>query len=235
VFRSQSLALALAFTLPAAPLAGQDLAYRATWWDAVSVGAGGILTVIPILAKIPSGPPPCAPCNPNDLSRFDRLAVHHYDAAADQGSSILLLGMSGAAALGSVWGQRRDAALGNAAAFADAVTWATAADEWLKVLIHRNRPILYTSDAPFAAQSRGNQESFPSGHAELAFAVATAYTTIARREHLPHATRNAVVLYVAASAVSVLRVAAAKHFPTDVLAGAVLGSAVSWVVVKVHR
>jgi membrane-associated phospholipid phosphatase len=214
---------------------GQNPAYRTSWWDGVSIGAGGILTMIPILAKIPSGPPPCAPCNISDLSSFDRLAVHRYDAAADHGSSLLLIGMSGAAALGSVWGQDRSVARGNAVVFLNAVTWATAADEWLKVLVHRSRPILYTSAAPFAAQSRGNQESFPSGHVELAFAVATAYTAIAHREHLPHAGRNAAVLYVAASAVGVLRVAAAKHFPTDVLAGAVLGSAVSWVVVKVHR
>ena len=233
MFRPFTL-LFLALATLDSPLGAQGAPFRASWTDAVAIGAGGALALLPIALHLPSGSAPCAPCDPNTLSGLDRIAVHLPDPTADRASTLLLLGVGGTAALGSVWGEDRSRAIGNAVVFADAITWAATADQWLKVTVHRSRPILYTSAAPAAANTRDNRESFPSGHAELAFAAATAYTMIARRRNLPHATRNAVILYTAATVVGVLRVVAAKHFPTDVAAGAVLGSAVSWAVVKVH-
>jgi membrane-associated phospholipid phosphatase len=57
---------------------------------------------------------------------------------------------------------------------------------------------------------------------------------MAQREHLPHRGRNAVVLYTGAVGVAVLRVAGGKHFPTDVIGGALLGSAIGWLAASVH-
>jgi hypothetical protein len=224
----------LAILTAGGPLEGQGAPFRTGWPDAVAIGAGGALALLPIALHLPAGSAPCAPCDPNTLSGLDRVAVHRPDPAADRASTLLLLGAGGAAALGSVWGEDRTRAIGNAVVFTDAITWAAVADQWLKVTVHRSRPILYTAAAPQAANTRDNRESFPSGHAELAFAAATAYTMIAHRRGLPHATRNAVILYTAATVVGILRVAAGKHFPTDVLGGALLGSAVSWTVVRVH-
>src|SRR5437899_1567722 len=68
----------------------------------------------------------------------------------------------------------------------------------------------------------------------LAFAAATSYLVLARRQHLPHRTRNAILLYAGAVGVSALRVAAGKHFPTDVAAGAALGSGIGWLSATVH-
>lgn len=218
----------------AGPLAAQGTPFRTGWPDAVAIGAGGVLALLPIPLHLPSGTASCAPCDPGSVWGIDRVAIHLPDATADRASTLLLLGTGGAAALGTVWGQDRKEAFRNAVVFTDAITWAAVADQWLKVTVHRNRPILYTSEAPAAANIRDNRESFPSGHAELAFAAATAYTMIARRRHLPHATRNAILLYTAAAIVGTLRVTAGRHFPTDVLGGAVVGSAVSWAVVTVH-
>ncbi|HEY6110697.1 MAG TPA: phosphatase PAP2 family protein, partial [Gemmatimonadales bacterium] len=72
------------------------------------------------------------------------------------------------------------------------------------------------------------------GHASVAFAAATAYATLAARQHLSHATRNTILLYAGAVAVSVLRVSGGRHFPTDVLGGAALGSGIGWVVGRLH-
>jgi len=60
------------------------------------------------------------------------------------------------------------------------------------------------------------------------------YFVIAQREHLPHRTRNTLLLYAGAPGVTALRVAAGKHFPTDVLASAALGSGIGWVVPTIH-
>src|SRR2546422_2189805 len=83
-------------------------------------------------------------------------------------------------------------------------------------------------------RSRESQQSLPSGHASLAFAAATSYLVLARRQHLRHRRRNAILLYAGAVGVSALRVAAGKHFPTDVAAGAALGSGIGWLVATIH-
>ena len=100
--------------------------------------------------------------------------------------------------------------------------------------MHRSRPVLYTADAVAAASQRDNRESFPSGHASLAFAAATSYLVVAQREQLPHRARNAALMYAGAASVAALRVAGGKHFPTDVIGGAVLGSAIGWLVARIH-
>jgi len=94
--------------------------------------------------------------------------------------------------------------------------------------------VLYTADAPAAASSPDNRRSFPSGHASVAFAAATSYLVMARREGLRHSTRNAVLLYTGALGVAALRVAAGKHFPTDVAGGAALGIGIGWLAARVH-
>lgn len=62
--------------------------------------------------------------------------------------------------------------------------------------------------------------SFPSGHAALVFAVVTALNLIYRNKLL--------FLYVVAAFLAMTRVYVGVHFPSDVLAGALLGSLGAW-------
>jgi membrane-associated phospholipid phosphatase len=64
---------------------------------------------------------------------------------------------------------------------------------------------------------------------------AGARRAVARRERLSHRTRTALLLYGAALATGVLRVEAGKHFPTDVMGGAALGSALGWLAATIHH
>src|SRR5438046_10237279 len=122
----------------------------------------------------------------------------------------------------------------NAAVRLDCFASPQATTAWLKVLAHRSRPVLYTADAAAAASRPENRQSFPSGHASLAFAAATTYLVMARRSQLPHRARNAILLYAGAAGVAALRVIGGKHFPTDVAGGAVLGSGIGWLTATVH-
>src|SRR2546423_8547370 len=186
-----------------------------TWWDAGSVGAAGALSLIPVALNLPHGPPPCAPCDPASVPGIDRSALHNASDGAATASSVVLGGVVGAAAFVSLHGLDPAQRRGNAAVFLNSLAWTQATTEWLKVLVHRSRPVLYTADATAAASRPDNRQSFPSGHASLAFAAATTYLVIARREQLPHRARNAILLYARAAGVAALRGVGGKHFPTN--------------------
>lgn len=218
---------------PPARAAGQA-PYRATWWDAASVSVAGTLAVLPSAFNLPHGAPSCAPCDPASLPGIDRAALHTFSQSAGTASNLLLGGVAGFAGLAALHGRPANEARGNAAVLLNSFAWSAAAGQWLKVLTHRNRPILYTPEAATVASQADNRRSFPSGHATAAFALATSYTVIAHHERLPHRTRNAVLLYAGATAVSTLRVAAGKHFPTDVAGGALLGAGIGWLVAHIH-
>lgn len=219
--------------LPAGSLTAQRASpYTSGWWDVAAitggalVAAGGTITRPPLSA--------CAPCDPADLPAIDRGVLTWHSGFARGTSDVLVLGVAGGAMLSATWHLPADRARGDAVVLANALTWTAAATEWIKVAAHRARPALYRSGAPQAATSADNRKSFPSGHTAIAFSAATAYTTLALRQHLPHARRNAVLLYAGAVIVGSLRVAGGKHFPTDVLAGAALGTGVGWLTARLH-
>jgi membrane-associated phospholipid phosphatase len=220
--------------LSAAPLSAQNATPRYTsgWGDVAVTLGGGVVAGLSLVARPPHAP--CAPCDSLDLPAFERVGIRANSGSARMASHVLLVGIVGGAALASLSGGDRARARGNIAVLADAGSWTFAATELLKVGVHRSRPALYRADAPAAAGNADSRLSFPSGHTSLAFATATAYTTLALRQHLPHAGRNAVLLYAAATAVGALRVAGGKHFPTDVLAGAALGSGIGWATAHFH-
>lgn len=211
-----------------------DSRYSAGWPDVAAVSAAGVTTLVPKLLFLPRGGPSCAPCNPAGLPGIDRWVVGANSSVARRGSDLLLIGVAGlAAGLGAV-DRSPEEARGNLAVLANSVGWTAASTEWLKVLVHRKRPVLYTGASASAARYRNNQQSFPSGHASAAFAVATSYLVIAQREHLPHRARNATLLFGGAAGIGALRMAGGKHFPTDVIGGAILGSGIGWLVAAVH-
>lgn len=229
----QVAALAMTLTLPVqAPAQVAGPVYTSGWQDAAAILVGGGLAFAATRIVPPAAP--CAPCDPATLLGIDRWVLGSNSSAARAGSDILVLGVVGGSALASVTGMDHTRARGNAAVLVNAAVWSTTASEWLKVAFHRSRPVLYTTDAAAAADDPDNRKSMPSGHTTVAFATATAYAVMAERQHLPHAGRNTALLYIGATGVAALRVAGGRHFPTDVLAGAVLGAGVGWLTAHLH-
>jgi membrane-associated phospholipid phosphatase len=88
----------------------------------------------------------------------------------------------------------------------------------VKVVVRRPRPVLEGLPPLGGAPS---SLSFPSAHATSSFACATAMTRIAP---------EAAILFVLAAALAVGRPYLGMHYPSDVLAGAVLGTALGLIV-----
>jgi len=99
------------------------------------------------------------------------------------------------------------------------------------------RPLVFYSQVDSSAITKDVAGSFYSGHSSAAFAIAVFSGVWYDRTHpgspySPYVWAGALSL---ATSIAVLRVAAGKHYPTDVVVGALTGSVIGWVVPKLHE
>ena len=114
----------------------------------------------------------------------------------------------------------------------------------LKNAFSRPRPFTYLSETErsavdgYDATAEDAFDSFPSGHSSTAWAASMAGVAflVTERPDLGAGTHfaNGFLAGGLAAATSLLRVEASRHFPTDVAAGAALGSATGVVVALIH-
>lgn len=109
-----------------------------------------------------------------------------------------------------------------------------------KYLVQRPRPYNYRSDArvvEFAREAgKDSHVSFYSGHASTAFAAAVAGSYVFASGSADREIKALVWLFemTLASTTAQLRVRAGRHFYSDVLTGAVVGSAIGFLVPALH-
>ena len=195
---------------------------------------------------------PQRPGDPNRLLPIDRIAVTQtFDPHADTISSF---GLGAAIAFGvadpliSAYRDGWDAALVDALLYAETAAVTLTVTDITKVAVRRPRPKAYAQQAALDAQYGGpgkgpsitdtdSSLSFFSGHAAMTGALAATASYLAFRRS-PNSWRPWLTLSagVALTAfVSVERVRAGAHFPTDVIAGAMGGAVIGVLVPHLHR
>ena len=121
--------------------------------------------------------------------------------------------------------------------YAETVLATYSLKEFTKSLVNRTRPYMYYDEKPLDLIAKGDwNESFPSGHSALAFSGAT-FASYVFSKYFSDSPWKYVVMaasYSVATATAIFRVAGGKHFLTDVLAGAAIGTAVGFVVPWLH-
>jgi len=175
--------------------------------------------------------------SPENINAFDRPATANYNPTHATISDVLL----GAAVLSPFALLSSDKLTGNrleaGAVIAESYLVTAAMVGASKVVFQRKRPYAYNPAVHMQVrQGRDAQMSFFSGHTALAFngAVLTAkmYSDV-------HGSKNSGFVYGGAVAVAAtvgyLRVLAGRHFPSDVLVGAVIGTASAVVISEVHK
>jgi membrane-associated phospholipid phosphatase len=92
-----------------------------------------------------------------------------------------------------------------------------------------NRPRPYETYPDIEKKGNGGSPSFPSGHTSEAFALATSVSLSYPKWYI------IAPSFVWAGAVGYSRMYLGVHYPSDVLAGAVLGTGCSWITFKVNQ
>ena len=189
----------------------------------ISIGVAGAVSGVGLWYGHSIGPVPCAPCDPAGVPGIDRGLIRPVQGQWKAATDVAVLGM-----VGGTWIDmaRRDQGAAGFRASLEAVAWSAAVTQVLKVTVRRIRPYMYAEGSEQYAENPDSRQSFPSGHTAAAFALATSYfvTMDGMYDQQPY------WIFGAAAFVGVGRVLAGKHWVTDVLGGAVIGTATALVV-----
>jgi membrane-associated phospholipid phosphatase len=105
---------------------------------------------------------------------------------------------------------------------------ATVAETYIvKYIANRDRP--YKTHTDLHPLGEEKSRSFPSGHTSSAFSTAMSLSLIYPKWYV------AVPAFAWASATGYSRMYLGVHYPTDVLAGAVLGAGTAWLTHKINK
>lgn len=192
--------------------------------DGAVILAGALLFAAPHVLRINDEPPGCAPCDRAAVPWFDRWAIAEPRMLWESVSTTAVVGIGLFAAWDLAAEHRApDPAAAHVAVLAQSAALALGIVEVTKALVGRNRPVLYTGGAVEAARSLDSRRSWPSGHTATATALATSYLLSVNAPEAAAPTWRQGVLLLASAGVGTMRVAAARHFPSDVACGAVFG------------
>ena len=181
----------------------------------------------------------------SDLLPWDRPAAGRYnETAGDVSTWAAALGVA-PLALGAASWYRGDALGADLAAYTLMFAQALALQNGLNLVVRSlsfwPRPYMYATDGDGAAAASAAEGeaygSFFSGHASAAFTVAV-FTSEWFSEFYPNSAYKSLVWATSLSLagfVGALRIAAGKHYPTDVVVGALAGTGISLAVIKIHK
>jgi hypothetical protein len=172
-----------------------------------------------------------------DIPAFDRWAVRSSDKASMQSDYLFYSAMPYPFLLLADKAIRKDALT------VGALYWEAMAITGLlytggDYFIDRYRPETYDVDKDFGARQSGNEKnSFFAGHVALV-ATSTFFTASIYDEYHPASKFKWVLYGVAVAATGTtayLRHVAGKHFPSDILVGAIVGVGSGMLVPRLHR
>jgi len=174
----------------------------------------------------------------NDVSKFDRSATYNWSPSAGSASDILIAAAILSPALLAFSDEVRNDFTPVLVMYFQTLILAETLPLTFKGITKRTRPFAYNEDAPLKEkQTQDAKRSFFSGHTSTAFAMAVFLSTVYSDYHPNSEWKPFIwgVSLLAASTVGYLRYAAGKHFTTDIIPGAVVGSALGYFIPFIHR
>lgn len=173
------------------------------------------------------------PLDKANVNAFDRNFIYPYNKTLDKSATIFGAGLCLAPALVVAGGNSDILTMG--VMYAETLATTIIAKEVLKNAITKARPYMYT-DTVEEGDPDGWYDSMPSAHTAVTFAAAS-FTTYTFAKYYPESPWKwplAAACYGVAALEGAFRVRSGNHFPSDVLAGAALGTAIGFGVPMLH-
>jgi len=173
----------------------------------------------------------------DDVNSFDRFFMNSYSKTKDRVADILLLASIFTPAV--LAATEREEWLTCAVMYAETLLIANGIKETVKVCVDRTRPFMYYDSDSYPADDLEDgdwADSFFSGHASLSFAGAT-FASYTFCKYFPESSWRIPVIagsYALALSTASMRILSGNHFMSDVITGAVFGSAVGFLVPWLH-
>jgi membrane-associated phospholipid phosphatase len=216
--------------------------YQCSWQkDSYIVGTGAATAAVGLYFYKSASVPAISEINQlssGTINWFDRSATNHYSETAAATSDVLF-GVAAAApfVLFADQTMRND---WRTITLMYMETWSFIGGTSMlsKGLIARFRPYVYNPNVSLDKKLTSDAKmSFFSNHTTAAFASAVFLSTI-YSDYNPHSEWKPYIWggsLLMASVVGYMRYAAGEHFPTDILVGAVAGSAIGYAIPWMHR
>jgi len=180
------------------------------------------------------------PFDRDDVPPFDRFSLDKHSTAAAKGSDAAVATIVALSLVVTTWPDRGEGpgTMGSdVVVVTESILTTTAILTLAKFAVSRVRPFAYSlAEGDPRLQEGFTFTSMPSGHTASAFAAAASLTASwAIRHHGSRATPwIGVGTGVTAAGIGLLRMLAGKHFPSDVMVGALIGTAAGITVPLVH-
>ena len=216
--------------------------YKLSWEkDGIILGSGAAVSAIGYLMEQKINPlsvQEIAALSRNDVNAFDRSATYNWSknlmTGSDAGVVLLMLSPLSLFLDNNV---RKDFQTISAMCF-ETLLFAVFLPSIAKGTAERIRPFAYNEQTPLQDKLDAEaRKSFFSGHTTVAFASAVFLSSVYDGYFPDSKYKNYVWAgsLLTASLTGFLRYASGAHFPTDVLAGAVVGSAVGYLIPYLHK
>ena len=174
----------------------------------------------------------------NNVNSFDSLTIDNYNNTSATVSDYVAISMALAPFAFNLIDNTKSAYLKESLIIVESIAISSALNAMLKYSVNRPRPYIYSGKANGEQKSnRDAHLSFYSGHAAFAFSTAVSFASIMNNRFDKTWQKSLIwgLPLTLASTVAFLRVHAGKHFLSDVITGAVIGSSIGYLVPYLHK
>ena len=173
-----------------------------------------------------------------DVNWFDRGIAQNWSEDYSLASDLLVSFSAAAPALLFLSEKVRKDFVIVSAMYLETVIYSVSLPFLSKGSFQRARPFVYNNSVPLEEKLTSDaRKSFFSGHATLAFSTAVFLSTVygdyfPDSKYKPYVWAGSLII---ATLTGYSRYEAGKHFPTDIIAGAIVGGAIGYIIPLIHR
>jgi len=176
--------------------------------------------------------------NRDNINSFDRRATFNYSTTEGKYSDVLLAMSMISPALLALSNDVRNDFAPVVTMYIETLMFSALIPHITKGITKRIRPFVYNDNVPLSEkQVKEAKRSFFSGHTTLSFAMAVFLSTVYSNYYpnsswKPYVWAGSLAL---ATTVGILRYSSGSHFPTDIITGALVGSAIGYLIPFTHK